>query len=88
MYYATIRYGKITYIIEGPYDVRLNAEMARDDYFFTSYDLICNETPANLKITEPGSFPVAMFSVRKLPDWSNGSLYGIKIRPMDNKDLF
>lgn len=88
-YYATIRRGKTTHIIEGPYDVRLNAELARSDYFFTSYDVICDKTPSKLKINETGnSWSITVFSIIELPDWSNGSLYGNKARTINNKVLF
>lgn len=81
-YYVVIRRGVKDHVIEGPYASRQTARLARERYFFTSYDDVCDRTPDRFTRSHSHSYPIACCTVQDLPNWKKGSLNGV-----DTKDL-
>lgn len=74
-HYVIIRRGVKDHVVEGPYSKQI-ARLARERYFFTNHDNVCDTTPARLTITHGHSYPITCCSVQELSDWDKGSLNG------------
>ena len=81
-HFVTIRRGKKTHVIAGPFEALQTAKLMRFKYFFTVYDRLCDETPERLIINHSHSFPIPCATVETLPDWSKGSLHGSSVEEM------
>lgn len=78
-HYVTIRRGKKSHIVAGPFETLQTAKLMRWKYFFTSYDKTCDETPERLTINHSHSFPIPCANVQTLPEWDKGSLHGSSV---------
>ena len=81
-HYITIRRGKKSHVIAGPFETLQTAKLMRFKYFFTVYDRLCDETPERLTINHSHSFPIPCASVETLTDWHKGSLHGSSVEEM------
>ena len=81
-HYVTIRRGKKTHVIAGPFEHLQTARLMRWRFFFTSYDRLCDETPERMTFNNPHSFPISCAAVETLADWSKGSLYGSSVEDL------
>ena len=55
-HYITIRRGKKSHVIAGPFETLQTAKLMRFKYFFTGYDHLCDETPERLTINHSNQF--------------------------------